>query len=87
MFQLLGWGAAAAATPAVMLCAGGAFFGLSLAANQGISIAGMNPASMAIAGAVAGAVTQASVLDRWASCSAVLGGVLLLRFLQMLRGS
>lgn len=58
MFQYLGWGIAAAATPGVMFCAGGAFFGLSLAANQGISVAGMDPAAMAVAGAFAGAVTQ-----------------------------
>lgn len=59
VFQFLGWGVAAAATPSVMLLAGGAFFFLSLAANQGISVAGLNPATMALAGALAGAVTQA----------------------------
>lgn len=58
VFQYLGWSAAAAATPGVMFVAGGAFFGLSLAANQGLSVAGMGPAAMALAGAMAGAVTQ-----------------------------
>ena len=58
VFQWFGWITAASATPFIMLCAGSAFFGLSLAANQGISVAGMSPAAMALAGAVAGAVTQ-----------------------------
>ena len=58
MFQYLGWGVAAAATPAVMLAAGAAFFGMSIAANMGISVAGLGPAAMAVSGAVAGAVTQ-----------------------------
>ncbi len=53
-----GWMAAAAATPSIMLLAGAGFFGLSLAANQGISVAGMDPAAMAVAGVMAGAVTQ-----------------------------
>ena len=50
--------AAASATPAIMLLAGAGFFGLSLAANQGISVLGMDPAAMAFAGVAAGAVTQ-----------------------------
>lgn len=58
VFQYLGWGVAAAATPAVMLAAGAAFFGMSIAANMGISVAGLGPAAMAVSGAVAGAVTQ-----------------------------
>lgn len=58
VFQYFGWMAAAAATPTIMLLAGAGFFGLSLAANQGISVAGMDPAAMAVAGVMAGAVTQ-----------------------------
>lgn len=58
MFQYLGWGAAASATPVAMLLSGGAFFFLSLAANQGISVAGMDPVAMAFAGVAAGAITQ-----------------------------
>lgn len=58
VFQWLGWISAAAATPCVMLLSGAAFFFLSLAANQGISVAGMDPAAMAFAGVAAGAVTQ-----------------------------
>jgi AAA family ATP:ADP antiporter len=54
----LGWIAAASATPAIMLAAGAGFFGLSLAANQGISVLGMDPTAMALAGVAAGAVTQ-----------------------------
>eukprot|EP00887_Chlorella_sp_A99_P005354 scaffold1.g5354.t1 len=56
VFQWLGWISAAAATPCVMLLSGAAFFFLSLAANQGISVAGMDPAAMAFAGVAAGAV-------------------------------
>ena len=59
----LGWVAAAAATPAIMLAAGAGFFGMSLAANQGISVLGMDPAAMAVAGVAAGAITQVRV--RW----------------------
>lgn len=58
VFQHLGWIAAASATPAIMLTAGAGFFGLSLAANQGISVLGMDPTAMALAGVAAGAVTQ-----------------------------
>ncbi|PRW58365.1 ADP,ATP carrier 1 isoform A [Chlorella sorokiniana] len=58
VFQYMGWSAAASATPAIMLAAGAGFFGLSLAANQGISLFGMDPAAMAFAGVAAGAVTQ-----------------------------
>ena len=53
-----GWSAAASATPAIMLAAGAGFFGMSLAANQGISVAGLDPAAMAVAGVAAGAITQ-----------------------------
>ncbi|KAL4430786.1 hypothetical protein ABPG75_006042 [Micractinium tetrahymenae] len=58
VFQYFGWMAAAAATPTIMLLSGAGFFGLSLAANQGISVAGMDPAAMAVAGVMAGALTQ-----------------------------
>ena len=53
VFQYLGWGFAASATPAVMLLTGGAFFGLSIAAR-------LSPGSahLAAAGVFAGAVTQ-----------------------------
>lgn len=58
VFQYVGWSAAAMATPIAMFLSGGAFFALSLAANQGISVFGMNPSTMAFAGVAAGAVTQ-----------------------------
>lgn len=58
VFQYLGWRAAASATPIAMLVSGGAFFGLSLAASYGISVAGMNPVAMAFAGVAAGGITQ-----------------------------
>ena len=54
----MGWVAAASATPAIMMLTGVGFFGLSLAANQGVSVLGMDPAAMAFAGVAAGAVTQ-----------------------------
>eukprot|EP00193_Tetraselmis_chui_P017386 CAMPEP_0177784230 /NCGR_PEP_ID=MMETSP0491_2-20121128/19569_1 /TAXON_ID=63592 /ORGANISM="Tetraselmis chuii, Strain PLY429" /LENGTH=651 /DNA_ID=CAMNT_0019304941 /DNA_START=222 /DNA_END=2178 /DNA_ORIENTATION=- len=57
VFQYLGWGAAAAATPVVMLLSGAAFFGLSLAAQFGLDI-GIAPVALAAAGVTAGAVTQ-----------------------------
>ena len=65
VFQLLGWAAAAAATPAIMLASGAAFFGLSMAANAGLSVWGLDPAGMGLAGAAAGAVTQVGRVDRW----------------------
>jgi ATP:ADP antiporter, AAA family len=55
VFEHLGWGTAALATPTVMLLAGSAFFGLSLAA---MTLGGDPASSMLAAGAVAGAVTQ-----------------------------
>lgn len=58
VFQYLGWGAAASATPLAMLVAGGGFFFMSLAAAAGVSIGGLDPAAMALAGVAAGAVTQ-----------------------------
>ena len=58
VFQLAGWTVAAAATPAVMLAAGGAFFGLSLAAAAGASLGGVPPATLAAAGVAAGSLTQ-----------------------------
>jgi hypothetical protein len=53
--QYLGWGVAATATPLVMLLAGGTFFWTSMLARVGGAAA-----SLAAAGATAGAVTQAS---------------------------
>ena len=41
-----------------MMITGVGFFWLSLAANQGISVLGMDPGAMAVAGVAAGAVTQ-----------------------------
>ena len=58
VFQLAGWTVAAAATPAVMLAAGGAFFGLSLAAAAGVSVGGLSPSTLAAAGVAAGSLTQ-----------------------------
>lgn len=58
VFQHLGWGAAAAATPLAMMLSGGVFFGLSLASGAGISVMGMGPENMAAAGVIAGMVTQ-----------------------------
>lgn len=71
VFQYLGWSAAASATPAIMLATGAGFFGLSLAANQGVSVAGMDPAAMAVAGVLAGAVTQV-----WESVLLLLGTIM-----------
>lgn len=58
VFQKFGWVAAAMATPLAMLLSGACFFFMSLAANQGISVAGMDPTGMAFAGVAAGALTQ-----------------------------
>ncbi len=58
MFQYLGWNAAAMTTPLFMGVAGGGFFLMSLAANNGISVMGMDPMAMAYAGVFAGALTQ-----------------------------
>jgi AAA family ATP:ADP antiporter len=60
VFQFLGWRVAAMATPAVMFVTGGAFFGLSIAATMGGSSLTVGHFNMASAGAIAGAVTQAS---------------------------
>ena len=60
VFQYLGWGVAAAATPAVMAIAGSAFFGMSLAAQYGSGLT-FGPYSLAAAGVMAGAVTQVSL--------------------------
>lgn len=55
VFEYLGWGTAALATPTVMLLAGSAFFGLSLAAmNLGVDAS----TALLTTGALAGAVTQ-----------------------------
>lgn len=67
VFQYLGWGFAASATPAVMLLTGGAFFGLSIAAR-------LSPSSLHLAGAgvLAGAVTQVGMrwqAEFWGLCS------------------
>ena len=59
VFQYLGWGVAAAATPAVMAITGSAFFGMSLAAQYGTGLT-FGPYSLAAAGVMAGAVTQVS---------------------------
>ena len=59
VFEYLGWGTAALATPAVMLVAGAAFFGLSLAA---LSLGASSSAALLTAGAIAGAVTQVHML-------------------------
>ena len=60
VFQYLGWKVAALATPSIMLLTGGAFFGLSLAASMGGSSLAVGQFNLAAAGALAGAVTQAS---------------------------
>lgn len=57
VFQYLGWGVAAAATPVIMAITGSAFFGLSLAGQYGTALT-LGPYSLAAAGVVAGAVTQ-----------------------------
>jgi AAA family ATP:ADP antiporter len=62
VFQYLGWGAAASATPVAMLTSGGVFFLLSLLSGymsmSGNLIFGLEPATMAFMGVAAGAVTQ-----------------------------
>jgi len=59
VFQYLGWGAAASATPVAMLTTGGVFFGLSLAAGAAnMTVFGMDPSTLAFVGVAAGAVTQ-----------------------------
>lgn len=65
VFQYLGWGAAASATPFAMLTSGGVFFALSLvagsAASSGASntlLFGLDPATLAFVGVAAGAITQ-----------------------------
>jgi ATP:ADP antiporter, AAA family len=55
VFEHLGWGAAALATPLVMFAAGSTFFGLSLAAS---SLGVDSAISLLTIGAAAGAVTQ-----------------------------
>ena len=57
VFQYLGWGVAAAATPVIMAITGSAFFGMSLAGQYGTALT-IGPYSLAAAGVVAGAVTQ-----------------------------
>lgn len=65
VFQYLGWGAAASATPVAMLVSGGVFFALSLlsgsVATSGATstiLFGMDPTTLAFVGVAAGAVTQ-----------------------------
>lgn len=62
VFQYLGWGAAASATPVAMLASGGVFFLLSLLsgsmAASGNMIFGLEPTTMAFMGVAAGAITQ-----------------------------
>ena len=65
VFQYLGWGAAASATPVAMLTTGGVFFALSLVAGSaaasgatGSLLFGLDPASLAFIGVAAGAITQ-----------------------------
>ena len=60
VFQYLGWGVAAAATPCIMAITGSAFFGMSLAAQFGMEFT-LGPYSLAAAGVMAGAVTQVSL--------------------------
>ena len=63
VFQYLGWGAAAIATPIVMALSGTAFFGMSLAAQFGVA-SHVGPYSLAAAGVMAGAVTQVACNTR-----------------------
>ena len=62
VFQYLGWGAAASATPVAMLTSGGVFFVLSLLsgsmAASGNMMFGLEPTTMAFMGVAAGAITQ-----------------------------
>ena len=62
VFQYLGWGVAASATPIAMLTSGGVFFLFSLMAGSmagtGNVIFGLDPTTMAFLGVAAGAVTQ-----------------------------
>lgn len=55
VFEKLGWGTAALATPCVMLLSGASFFGLSMAYQFGWLEVGT---ALLMAGAVAGAITQ-----------------------------
>jgi len=60
VFQFLGWRVAAAATPAVMLAAGGAFFGLSLAGAGVLGPVAADAASSAVAAATGGRIASAA---------------------------
>lgn len=62
VFQYLGWGVAAVATPVVMALSGTAFFGMSLASQFGLATQ-FGPYNLAAAGVMAGAVTQVSGLS------------------------
>lgn len=74
VFQYLGWGVAAAATPCIMALTGSAFFGMSLAAQFGMDLT-FGPYTLAAAGVVAGGVTQVN----W--CCKLVPGVTAWRYL------
>ncbi len=68
VFQYLGWGVAAAATPCIMALTGSAFFGMSLAAQYGTDLT-FGPYTLAAAGVVAGAVTQVCCIMHIQHCA------------------
>lgn len=67
VFQYLGWGVAAVATPIVMALTGTAFFGMSLASQFGLATH-LGPYNLAAAGVMAGAVTQVYTLVHAVLC-------------------
>ena len=75
VFQYLGWGVAAVATPLVMAITGSAFFGMSLAAQYGTALT-FGPYSLAAAGVMAGAVTQVCLHAHATPCAACVAIVL-----------
>lgn len=68
VFQYLGWGVAAAATPCIMALTGSAFFGMSLAAQYGTHLT-FGPYTLAAAGVVAGGVTQVCCITHIHHCA------------------
>jgi len=68
VFQYLGWGVAAAATPCIMALTGSAFFGMSLAAQYGTDLT-FGPYTLAAAGVVAGGVTQVCCIMHIQHCA------------------
>ena len=68
VFQYLGWGVAAAATPCIMALTGSAFFGMSLAAQYGTDLM-FGPYTLAAAGVVAGGVTQVCCIMHIQHCA------------------